>query len=166
MDGAQIHLNSDTSVSSPRIDRNPRPIGDTRIGVSGAKMRELSNGQYSAAPSPPSVSVSSRPWLAIAMVRKANAHKLRASFHTSASAPAQRAAKTNECVAPRCPHVSAYSMPNLNAATSASGRTANAAPAMASFGEIRPDPAATAIASGTTAWVKIVGKAACFLNAP
>ena len=41
-----------------------RPIGATGIGRQGAKYRVRSNGQSSAAPRPPSVIVSSSPWLA------------------------------------------------------------------------------------------------------
>ena len=52
MQGSQIQRNSDSKVSTPRIDRKPRPIGETLIGVSGAKIRVLSKGHQSAAPSP------------------------------------------------------------------------------------------------------------------
>src|SRR5262249_46687541 len=40
------------------------PMGATGMGRQGAKYRVSVNGQRSAMPSPPSVSVSSRPWLA------------------------------------------------------------------------------------------------------
>ncbi len=145
------------NVSRPRIEKNPAPIGETLIGVSGANMRALSNGHHIAAPNPPSVNVSSNPWLAIARVRNANPARLRASLQVNEMNPANRAAKTNECVAPRCPHPSAYSIPNRNPITSASGMTVKTAPAMASFGEMTPRPAAAANASGTIACVKTVG---------
>lgn len=155
--GSHIHRASDTKVTTPLAEKKSAPIGETRTGVYGANMRALSNGHHSAAPNPPLVSVSSRPWLAIANVRNRNAPILRASFHSAQRMAAQIAAKAIAWVAPLWPQVSAYSIPSLNPITSASGSIANAAPVIANLGEIRPRPAAAAIASGTMAWVMIVG---------
>jgi hypothetical protein len=78
-------------------------MGDTGIGVHGAKYLVRSNGQKSAHPRPPSVSVSSSAWLAttsvaVTPVRIAGLRTTRAA--TPIATPMANA-KANECVAPR-----------------------------------------------------------------
>lgn len=104
--GSQIHCTSDHSVSTPRAEKKPAPMGETLIGANGANMRASLKGQSNAAPSPPSVSASSSPWLAMAAARKAKPNQLRASFYTSETAPAHSTAIASAWVAPRWPHVS------------------------------------------------------------
>ena len=49
----------------PFAANNLRPMGATGIGRQGAKYLASENGRNSAMPRPPSVRVSSSPWLAI-----------------------------------------------------------------------------------------------------
>jgi len=56
---------STAMTSRPRADNRAAPIGATGIGRHGAKKRWFDEGHSRAMPRPPSVSVSSRPWLAV-----------------------------------------------------------------------------------------------------
>ncbi len=118
--------NSSSSISAtsaPAGDRKAVPIGATGIGRHGAKYLVGSIGQNNAHPSPPLVIVSSNGWVARTPVAKRAvlaADRLKARAARPMANPASRAS-AKECVAPRCPHGCAYSMPNANPTTSMSG---------------------------------------------
>ena len=75
-------------------------MGATGMGRQGAKYRVRSKGQNSAIPRPPSVRVSSSPWLTSATVPSSQSRRERVS--RPSTAPSARA-KGSACVAPRCP---------------------------------------------------------------
>src|SRR5690606_13616604 len=91
--------------------------------IPGREVAMVVEGQNSAQPRPPSVNVSSTAWLPTARpASHAVCHAFcPASLAASPTSSAMATANANECVAPRCPHASAYWMPNANPATSASG---------------------------------------------
>ena len=92
-----------TTTSRPRLESMPAPIGATGMGRQDAKNLSVDHGHASAAPRPPSVSVSSSPCVAITAakrrpVRIAGSPRHRATIaHKSPKA----AATASECEAPR-----------------------------------------------------------------
>jgi hypothetical protein len=133
--GSQIQTSSFRRMAYPRgLKNRGTAIGETRIGRHGKKYRRLSKGEKNATPSPPFVIASSTPWLALARNKYANKGNLAildapCRNTTAATAPARRAAKTSECVNPRCPQKSPYRIPNRNPITSRSGSTEQTIPA-------------------------------------
>ncbi len=123
--------NNATSVNAilaPSVVKKSGPIGATGIGRHGAKNRVRLKGHSSAAPRPPSVIVSRRPWLAstsvaITIVGSTGRLNHRAPKPTR-TPPAS--ANTSECVAPRCPHGALYGTPRMKPTTSMSGKSERA----------------------------------------
>src|SRR3954467_6833318 len=106
---SHIHRNSLLNTACPRMEKNlPIPMGDTWIGRHPKKYRCVSNGEKNTTPSPPLVIASSTPWLAVI------ANKISTVYHLLllsglTNQPAinpMTNANNNECVIPRCPHIS------------------------------------------------------------
>jgi hypothetical protein len=128
------------------------PIGDTSIGLQGKKCLSVLKGANRATPRPPFVSISSSECDSVDTNKKRNITQLPPGLwrnRVNVSSALSAAAKTIECVKPRCPNISLYLIPNLKPITSRSGMTEQAAPARTIVGESADAGRHTENASGT-----------------
>src|SRR5205823_12240846 len=139
VDGSHTHLNSLSITRIPHFEKKlATPIGDTSIGLHGKKYLSLLNGANSATPRPPFVSISSKECESVDINRKRKITQLPPGLlrnRVKVSSALSAAAKTMECVKPRCPSISPYLIPNLKPITSKSGIIEQTAPAKINVGD-------------------------------